>query len=61
MISEKIASDLRNIVGTDFVSLDSEDLYIYSFDMTEEPQGNPEAIVMPKTPEEVQKIPVSGK
>jgi len=56
MINEKIASDLRNIVGDDFVSTDPEDLYIYSYDMTEEPQGNPEAIVMPKTPEEIQKL-----
>jgi len=56
MIDEKIASELMKIVGEDFVSTDPEDLYIYSYDMTEEPAGNPEAIVMPKTPEEIQKL-----
>ncbi len=56
MIPEKIMNNLIGIVGQDFVSTDPEDLYIYAFDMTEEPQGNPEAIVMPKTPEEIQKL-----
>ncbi len=56
MITEKIVNHMVDIVGEDFVSTDPEDIYIYSFDMTEEPQGNPNAIVMPKTPEEIQKL-----
>ncbi len=56
MITEKIMNKMVDIVGEDFVSSDPEDLYIYSYDMTEEPQGNPEAIVMPKTPEDIQKL-----
>ncbi|MHA1130967.1 MAG: glycolate oxidase subunit GlcD, partial [Candidatus Helarchaeota archaeon] len=56
MITEKIMSSMINVVGEDFVSTDPEDIYIYSYDMTEEPPGNPEAIVMPRTPEEIQKL-----
>ncbi|MHA1264027.1 MAG: FAD-binding oxidoreductase [Candidatus Helarchaeota archaeon] len=53
MLTEKILNQLIEIVGADYVSTDPEDLYIYSFDMTEEPQGNPEAIVMPDSPESI--------
>ncbi|MHA1648798.1 MAG: FAD-binding oxidoreductase [Candidatus Helarchaeota archaeon] len=56
MITEKILNSMIDIVGEEFVSTDPEDLYIYSYDMTEEPQGNPNAIVMPKTPEEIQQL-----
>jgi FAD/FMN-containing dehydrogenase len=56
MITEKILNKMIDIVGADFVSTDPEDLYIYSFDMTEEPQGNPSSIVMPKTPEEIRNL-----
>ncbi|NVM53317.1 MAG: FAD-binding oxidoreductase [Candidatus Helarchaeota archaeon] len=56
MINEKILNQMVDIVGENFVSTDPEDLYIYAYDMTEEPAGNPNAIVMPKTPEEIQKL-----
>ncbi|NVM27753.1 MAG: FAD-binding oxidoreductase [Candidatus Helarchaeota archaeon] len=56
MITEKIMNEMIDIVGEDFVSSDPEDLYIYSYDMTEEHPGNPNAIAMPKTPEEIQKL-----
>ncbi len=56
MITDKVLSKMIDVVGENFVSTDSEDLYIYSFDMTEEPKGNPEAVVMPNSSDEISKL-----
>ncbi|MHA1311078.1 MAG: FAD-binding oxidoreductase [Candidatus Helarchaeota archaeon] len=56
MLSIDVIKELENIVGAPFVSTAPEDLYIYSRDMTESEPGNPDAIVMPSSVEEVQKI-----
>lgn len=56
MITEKILTQMIDIVGEEFVSTDPEDLYIYSYDMTEEKQGNPNVIVMPSSPNDISKL-----
>ena len=56
MISDQAFKKLKNIVGLNHCSRDLEDLYVYSFDMTEESPGNPDGIVMPGNVEEIQKV-----
>ena len=51
-----ITEKLKEIVGKEWVSDFPEELFLYSYDMTEHPPSNPEFIVMPKTPEEIQAI-----
>ena len=55
-ITDAIINKLRGIVGDNWVSADPEDLYIYARDMTEAKPGDPEAIVMPKSTEEVRGV-----
>ncbi|NHI93488.1 MAG: FAD-binding oxidoreductase [Candidatus Lokiarchaeota archaeon] len=55
-VNDEIIKDLQNTVGKEFVSTDKEDLLIYGADMTEEEPRLPDAIAMPNTPEEIQKI-----
>ena len=56
MIAVNIIDELKKIVGDSYVSTAPEDLYMYSFDMTESEPGKPDVIVLPYTTEEVQKI-----
>ena len=51
-----ITEKLKKIVGNEWVSDFPEELFLYSFDMTENPPGNPEFVAMPKTPQEIQSI-----
>ena len=51
-----IKDSLVKIVGNEWVSDFPEELYAYSYDMTEHPPSEPEFVVMPKTVEEIQEI-----
>ncbi len=51
-----LAQRLREIVGDAFVSFEPEELYLYSMDQGTMPPAAPDAVVMPKTTEEVAKI-----
>jgi len=51
-----ITEKLKEIVGQEWVSDSAEELYVYSYDMTENVPGNPDYVVMPKTVEEIQAI-----
>ncbi len=55
-VNDEVIKELQNIVGKEFVSTDKEDLMIYGADMTEEEAKLPEAVAMPNSPEEIQKI-----
>lgn len=52
----QLTEKLKEIVGNEWVSDFSEELLIYSYDMTEHPPSKPEFVVMPKTVEEIQEI-----
>lgn len=52
----EVFQKLKTIVGDEFVSVDSEDLYIYSQDMTENAPSEPDFVVMPSSVTEVQSI-----
>jgi glycolate oxidase len=49
-------NSLEEIVGSEFVSNDEEDIIVYSEDLTCEEPAKPDLIVMPETVEQVQKI-----
>ena len=53
---DEVLQKLKGVVGDDFVSVDPEDIYIYSQDMTENVPSEPDFIVMPESVEEVQAI-----
>ncbi|NVM01607.1 MAG: FAD-binding oxidoreductase [Candidatus Helarchaeota archaeon] len=55
-LNESIINKLIGVVGESWVTTDPEDLYIYARDMTEAKPGNPEAIVLPKTTEDVRGV-----
>lgn len=51
-----IVGKLESIVGTEYVSTNQADLFIYSQDMTQAKPSLPDVVVMPKSVEEVQAI-----
>ena len=51
-----VVRELEKIVGSEFVSTNQADLYIYSQDMTPAEPSWPDIVVLPKTVEEVQAI-----
>ena len=53
---EKIYAELKEIVGSQFVSNQPEELFIYSRDMGTMLPATPDFVVMPDSTEEVQKI-----
>jgi FAD/FMN-containing dehydrogenase len=53
---EKIVNELKEIVGTKFVSAEPEELFIYSRDMGTMLPAFPDYVAMPGNAEEVQKI-----
>ncbi|MBN1656481.1 MAG: FAD-binding oxidoreductase [Deltaproteobacteria bacterium] len=53
---EKIYTELKQIVGSQFVSNRPEELFIYSRDMGTMPPANPDFVVMPDSTAEVQKV-----
>ncbi|MHA1384315.1 MAG: FAD-binding oxidoreductase [Candidatus Helarchaeota archaeon] len=55
-VTDNIVNKLIGIVGENWVSTDPEDLYIYARDMTEAKPGDPEAVVMPSSTEEVKGV-----
>ncbi|MHA1144076.1 MAG: FAD-binding oxidoreductase [Candidatus Helarchaeota archaeon] len=55
-IHDSITKELKEIVGEEWVSDFPEELHAYSYDMTEHPPSMPDYVVMPQTPEEIQKI-----
>jgi FAD/FMN-containing dehydrogenase len=48
--------ELENIVGSDFVSTNKADLYIYSQDMTQAEPSWPDIVVLPRSADEVQAV-----
>ena len=56
MLTDEDIKELKGIVGDSYVSVAAEDIYMYSYDMTENGPGNPEVIIMPSSTEEIQKI-----
>jgi len=56
MNTDQILKDLQNIVGKEFATNSTEDLYIYSQDPGASLSRSVDFVVMPKTTEEVQKI-----
>lgn len=55
-VTEDILNKLIGVVGENWVTTDREDLYIYSQDMTEATPGEPEAVIMPNSTEEVRGV-----
>src|SRR6056297_1312579 len=55
MISDKVISKLKEIVGTEHVSADKADLICHSYDATQQ-RFLPEVVVHPGTAEEVARI-----
>ncbi len=53
---DDINESLKKIVGSDWVSDSPEELYVYSYDMTENLPGHPEYVVMPKNVKEIEAI-----
>lgn len=51
-----VTEKLKEILGNEWISDFPEELFLYSFDMTENPPKNPEFVAMPKTPQEIQSI-----
>ena len=51
-----MVKELEKIVGSEFVSTNQADLYIYSQDMTQAEPSWPDMVVLPKSVEEVQSI-----
>jgi FAD/FMN-containing dehydrogenase len=49
-----VVKELEEIVGSDFISTNEADLYIYSQDMTQAEPSWPDVVVMPKSADEVQ-------
>jgi len=52
----RVVQELERIVGSEFVSANPADLYIYSQDMTQAEPSQPDVVVLPNTVEEVQAI-----
>jgi len=51
-----VVKELEKTVGSEFISTNQADLYIYSQDMTQAEPSSPDIVVLPKTVEEVQAI-----
>ena len=52
----KIVEELEKIVGSEFVSTNAADLYIYSYDLTFAESKWPDMVALPKSLEELQAI-----
>jgi len=55
-IKSGIVNKLEKIVGSEYVSTNRTDLYIYSQDMTQAEPSWPDIVVLPKSVEEIQEI-----
>ena len=55
-LNKDIIEKLNNIVGKDFVSTNSADLFIYSNDMTQADSSTPDVIVLPQSVGEIQAV-----
>ncbi len=55
-VKSGVIRELKKIVGSEFVSTNQADLYIYSQDMTQAEPSWPDMVVLPQTAEEVQAI-----
>lgn len=55
-VKSGVVRELGKIVGSEFVSTNPADLYIYSQDMTQAEPSRPDVVVLPKSVEEVQAI-----
>lgn len=55
-VKSKMVKELEKIVGSEFVSTNQADLYIYSQDMTQAEPSWPDMVVLPKSVGEVQAI-----
>jgi glycolate oxidase len=55
-LNKDIIEKLNNIVGKDFVSTNSADLFIYSNDMTQADSSTPDVILLPQSVGEIQAV-----
>jgi FAD/FMN-containing dehydrogenase len=55
-VKNKVVKELEKMVGSDFVSANEADLYIYSQDMTQAEPSWPDVVVIPKSVDEIQAI-----
>jgi len=55
-VRSRVVEELAKIVGSEFVSTNQADLYIYSQDMTQAEPSWPDVVAMPDSVEEVQAI-----
>ncbi len=55
-VKSTVAAELANIVGSEFVSTNQADLYIYSYDLTFAESNWPDMVVLPQTLEELKAI-----
>jgi glycolate oxidase len=55
-VKSKVVEGLEKIAGSGFVSTNSADLYIYSYDLTPAEPNWPDVVVLPQSLEEVQAI-----
>lgn len=55
-VKSTVVSELEKIVGSEFVSTNQADLYIYSYDMTQAEPSWPDVVALPKSVEEIQAI-----
>ncbi len=55
-VKSRIVDELEKIVGSEYVSTNKADLYIYSKDMTQAEPSWPDVVVLPKSVEEVQAV-----
>ena len=55
-VTSGIIEQLGKIVGSQFVSTNPADLYIYSYDLTPAESHSPDIVVLPQSVEEVQAV-----
>ncbi len=55
-VKSTVVAELEKIVGSEFVSTNQADLYIYSYDLTFADSNWPDMVVLPQTLEELKAI-----
>jgi FAD/FMN-containing dehydrogenase len=55
-VKNTLVNELAKIVGSEFVSTNRADLYIYSYDLTPAEPGWPDVVVLPQSLEELQAV-----
>jgi glycolate oxidase len=55
-LKSNVVGELEKIVGSDYVSTNQADLYVYSYDLTPAETRWPDVVVLPKSLEEVRTV-----